>query len=275
MIFHFRNSNSRRAFLLTVVFTFCCPALFGQDFKTIPNSDLESYLATLYSPDVLNCEVCRERLGLPPLATTSPSNDNSGVAANLPSPNHSFPARNAQPTQQPIAGNPPSPSSDLSQLSFIERKRLMSEIEVPEGGRILSFRILEPSKSAPQQQPTKIPGQSNETLTPETWNLPRKADQRFTPLGQPPVPNPQSNSTRLDDLSEESTRLVAQPVTPSEASTEAKPVSYVQSNDDATTPKVCSSKECTDEKSCCDDSEKSASTTAKTISDLKKMSTLN
>ncbi len=267
MIFHFRNSNCLRAFLLTVVFTFCCPALFGQDFKTIPKSDLESYLATLYSPDVLNCEVCRERLGLPPLAKANLSNVNTGDAAILPSPKHSFPARNARPTQQPVAGNPPSPSSDLSQLSFIERQRLMSEIEVPEGGRILSFRILEPSKIAPQQQPTKIPGQSNETLAPETWNLPSKADQRFTPPGQPPVPNPKSNSTSIDELLKEPTRLVAQPVTLSEASTEAKPVSFVHSNDDATTPKDCSSKECADEKSCCEESEKSALTTAKTVSD--------
>jgi hypothetical protein len=258
MFSHFHLLRVSKFLALVSFFGFTSLSLHGQSIQSVPNTQLEAYLATKYSPEILNCEVCRQRLGLPPLASASQSSSNAHSAA-IPSPSvtHALPSRPILRTQSPIAGDPPSPSTDLSQFSFAERQRLMREIEVPPGGRVLSFRVLDSSQTAGKNAVEKTPPQSNGQHAPETWNLPSVPDQRFTPKNQTQTTDPLNSSTRSSDPSSGTFHLVADTV--SVWSTSA--ASDIETNDKCDSEKhsnaVASDSTAEDTDSFCKDSEKS------------------
>jgi hypothetical protein len=164
---------------------------WGQQISGSIQEERERYFASIYPADVMNCDVCRTRLGLPPLASSSATQTNqsnlvldvSQHAATLPRPvvrplstlsqKMSTPAA---PTRLPLDGSPPSPSMDVSKMTLIERQQLLNAINVPAGERVLSFRIIDPPKPG-STSPASVasPEVAPPTLAPE-------------PVGSPSLP---------------------------------------------------------------------------------------
>jgi hypothetical protein len=148
---------------MTTWFVLSLHPLQAQTVSSSIIEERERYLASIYPPDVMNCEVCRARLGLPPrvpMNATVLRNAIADHAETLPEPAGNIATAPAVqpkigiPTRPPLAGLPPSPIIDVSNLTLIERQRLLNAIEVPSDQRVLSFRILDAPKPQDRSKAT-------------------------------------------------------------------------------------------------------------------------
>ena len=94
-----------------------------------------------WGDDVLNCEECRRRLGLPSLTVS----------------------QTVQQASQPVVV---SSSVGLSGLPLEARQKLMQELSLPPGATILSAKFIEPSNQAAQSSPDKTNLTDNTTAAP-------------------------------------------------------------------------------------------------------------
>ena len=134
-------------------------------------------------PDVLNCDVCRQRLGLPPLSSPIPSSSiPSSSTVAKPSENvrmlgspglmsSSMAAQLSSKDQVVEEFRPPQPQPGAIQLDgipFEARQQFLQSLNLPAGARIMSANIFDPSKPRTENQPTEnvqaLPPRNDNTI---------------------------------------------------------------------------------------------------------------
>ncbi len=124
------------------------PQALAQD----QHSAREAQLAAIYPADVMQCDVCRERLGLPPLNRIQTLSIGTGSAV-LPRPVASAAAA----IQAPIVGEAPAPQIGLTSLPLTVRQRVISELDLPQGATLLNVRVFEVPEKTPSPSGDLIP----------------------------------------------------------------------------------------------------------------------
>lgn len=131
--------------------------------------------------DVLQCDVCRARLGLPLLGTVSSTAMHDGTSATfVPAPMLGSPGLISASVADQMAKHglvveefkPPEPAANAINLEMLPRdarQQFMKDLDLPWGARVMSANVLDSNSSAVE------PTVSSETLAPSE-TLPKKID---------------------------------------------------------------------------------------------------
>ena len=155
--------------------------------------------------DVLNCEECRRRLGLPPLAMSTgiiPQDQPSVVSPKVSGPVQSdTSAQSSFQTQtQTPAQVAPKASVGLSGLPFEARRQLLQGLSLPEGATILSAKFIDPPVKPVVEASNKVGSPAAINLEPSAPapQVPRIAVPIVINLSTPAVSEPVVIETKAD-----------------------------------------------------------------------------